>query len=194
MHSDCATAAGINIRSNMITPATPSFSANQLSRAEVIVRPMRQEDLSQVAAIAAHSYAEPWPQESFRVELTSKVSQPVVAERAGEIVGFIVAWIVTDEVEIANLTVKEAFRQRGLGRMLLMHVLALAQAKQCATAYLEVRRSNLAARRLYESMGFRDHGLRSRYYGRTGEDAIVMQKKLTAASSFLREESNNGVV
>lgn len=178
----------------MITPAIPSFSANRLSRADVILRRMRQDDLSQVAAIAAHSYAEPWPQESFRVELNSEVSHPVVAERAGEIVGFIVAWMVTDEVEIANLTVKETFRRRGLGRMLLTHVLALAQARQCATAYLEVRRSNWAARRLYESMGFNDHGLRSRYYGRTGEDAIVMQKKLTTASSFLREESNDGVV
>ncbi|KAA0224212.1 ribosomal protein S18-alanine N-acetyltransferase [bacterium] len=178
----------------MTDPATHLSPASRLNRAEVIIRRMRQDDLSQVAAIAAHSYAEPWPQESFRVELNSEVSQPVVAERAGEIVGFIVAWIVTDEIEIANLTVKETFRRRGLGRMLLTHVLALAQARQCATAYLEVRRSNWAARRLYESMGFNDHSLRSRYYGRTGEDAIVMQKKLTTASSFLREESNDGVV
>ncbi|RIK80427.1 ribosomal-protein-alanine N-acetyltransferase [candidate division KSB1 bacterium] len=178
----------------MTDPATHLSPASRLNRAEVIIRRMRQDDLSQVAAIAAHSYAEPWPQESFRVELNSEVSQPVVAERAGEIVGFIVAWIVTDEIEIANLTVKETFRRRGLGRMLLTQVLALAQARQCATAYLEVRRSNWAARRLYESMGFNDHSLRSRYYGRTGEEAIVMQKKLTTASSFLREESNDGVV
>lgn len=178
----------------MTDTETHSSPATRLSRSEVIIRRMRHDDLSQVAAIAAHSYAEPWPQESFRVELASEVSQPIVAERAGEIIGFIVAWMITDEVEIANLTVKETFRQRGLGRMLLTHVLALAQAKQCATAYLEVRRSNGAARRLYESMGFNTHSLRSRYYGRTGEDAIVMQKKLTAASSFLREESNDGVV
>lgn len=184
----------IDMSANIIEPGRLSSSHACLSRADVILRRMRHEDLPQVAAIATQSYAEPWPQESFRIELDSAVSHPIVAERAGEIIGFIVAWIVLDEVEIANLTVKETFRQRGLGRMLLTHVLALARSIKCACAYLEVRQSNVAARRLYESLGFTDHGLRSRYYGRSGEDAILMQKKLTAVSSSLREESNDGVV
>lgn len=161
------------------TPAIASGAASQRGReAEPVLRPMRNEDLPQVAAIAARSFTEPWPEESFRAELGSALSHAIVLECAGEIAGFMVFWLVADECEIANVTVKEGHRRRGLGRRLLNYALQQARQNRCTAAYLEVRRSNLAAQRLYTSLGFAVRGVRPGYYVRDGEDAVVMWKNL----------------
>lgn len=149
---------------------------------EINLRPMRLEDLPQVVAIEAQSHLEPWTQQAFRAELEgSLVAQPFVALRNEEIVGYVVPWFVVDEVQIANITVKENFRQRGLGRMLLEHVLTLAAERRSRVVYLEVRDSNTAARALYESIGFVVEGMRPKYYGRGQEDAVLMKKELLVA-------------
>lgn len=145
---------------------------------EFVLRPMRNEDLPEVAAIAARSFAEPWPEESFRAELGSAISHAIVLECANEIAGFMIYWLVADECEIANVTVKEGHRRRGLGRRLLNYALQQARQNRCTAAYLEVRRSNLAAQRLYTSLGFAVRGVRPGYYVRDGEDAVVMWKNL----------------
>ncbi|NUO80001.1 ribosomal protein S18-alanine N-acetyltransferase [candidate division KSB1 bacterium] len=146
------------------------------------LRAMQLEDLPQIVAIEAQSHLEPWTQHAFRAEMeTSLVAQPFVALRQDEIVGYIVPWFVADELQIANITVKESFRQLGVGRLLLAHALELAQQRHCRVAYLEVRDSNAAARALYASMGFVVEGVRPKYYGRAQEDAILMKKDLLEA-------------
>lgn len=146
------------------------------------LRAMQLEDLPQVVALEAQSHLEPWTQQAFRAELeTSLVAQPFVALRNEEIVGYVVPWFVADELQIANLTVKESFRQKGIGRTLLAHVLAMAEQRRCRIAYLEVRDSNVAARALYASMGFVVEGVRPKYYGRGQEDAVLMKKELLVA-------------
>ncbi len=143
------------------------------------LRAMQLADLPQVVAIEAQSHLEPWTQQAFRAELEgSLVAQPLVALRNDEIVGYVVPWFVVDEVQIANITVKENFRQRGIGRMLLEHVLKFAAERCSRVVYLEVRDSNAAARAMYESMGFVVEGVRPKYYGRGREDAILMKKEL----------------
>lgn len=145
----------------------------------IVLRPMQLADLPQVAAIEAQSHLEPWTQQAFRAELeTSLVAQPFVALRNEEIIGYIVPWFVADELQIANITVKESFRQLGVGRVMLMHVLEIAGKRDCRIAYLEVRDSNVAARGLYESLGFVLEGVRPKYYGRAQEDAVLMKKEL----------------
>lgn len=151
---------------------------------EWVLRAMRWEDLPQVVAIEAHSQRDPWPQQSFRAELDNHgVSQPLVAVRKNEVAGYIVPWFIADEVQIANIAVKENFRRRGLGRAMLSWVLHLALARYCRKVCLEVRRSNVAARRLYENLGFVVEGIRRNYYGREREDAILMKKELVPKSN-----------
>ena len=148
----------------------------------ITVRAMSLNDLPQVVAIEAQSHLEPWTQQAFRAELeTSLVAQPLVALRKDEIIGYVVPWFVVDELQIANLTVKESFRQLGVGRLMLTHVLQMASARNCRNAYLEVRDSNVAARALYESLGFFVEGVRPKYYGRAQEDAVLMKKNLLVA-------------
>jgi ribosomal-protein-alanine N-acetyltransferase len=151
---------------------------------EILLRAMHPDDLHQVVAIEAQSQLDPWPPPSFRAELeNSSVSRPLVAVRKNEIVGYIVPWFIEDEVQIATIAVKESCRRQGLGRFLLSHVLESALRRRCRLVFLEVRKSNLAARRLYESLGFVVDGLRSRYYSRGLEDAILMKKEMDPKSN-----------
>jgi len=92
-----------------------------------------------------------------------------VAEADGAVAGFLV-WRPTapDEVEILNLAVSAAFRRMGIAKALLAGLHA-------CDIFLEVRESNLPARGLYRSTGFREVGLRPGYYQNPDEGAIVMR-------------------
>ena len=88
------------------------------------------------------------------------------------IAGFAVARHTSpDEIEILNLAVDPPFRRRGVARGLITELLANFRG----SVYLEVRQSNIAARKLYHSMGFEAIGVRKDYYDSPGESAIVMK-------------------
>jgi ribosomal-protein-alanine N-acetyltransferase len=90
------------------------------------------------------------------------------------VAGFAAFWKVVDEMHINNLAVHPDCRGRGLGRQLLAGTLAAAHALGVRRATLEVRRSNVAAQRLYASAGFRVVGVRAGYYTQPAEDALVL--------------------
>ena len=94
--------------------------------------------------------------------------------------GYTCSWRVTDEVHLLNVAVQEGRRGRGIGRILVEAVIGEARAAQARTLFLEVRAGNVAARRLYRQLGFRDLGIRRGYYG-PGQDAIVMELRLDRA-------------
>jgi ribosomal-protein-alanine N-acetyltransferase len=95
--------------------------------------------------------------------------------RAGsEVVGYAGLWLMVDEAHITTFAIHPAWRRRRLGERLLLAVLDVARAQRAREATLEVRLSNLAARRLYEKYGFRPVGLRPNYYSDDREDALIM--------------------
>ena len=96
----------------------------------------------------------------------------VAAERQ-IICGFLAAHAIAGEWELENIVVGEGFRQQGIGLALLRALLKEAAAGHATEIFLEVRESNLAARRLYEKIGFRESGRRPRYYPDPVEDAIL---------------------
>ena len=95
-----------------------------------------------------------------------------------EVAGYVVAWFVADEGEIANLAVDPAGWGTGVGRALLDAALAEGERRGAAAVYLEVRDSNDRARRLYRSRDFEEVGRRRGYYQRPVEDAIVLRRML----------------
>jgi [ribosomal protein S18]-alanine N-acetyltransferase len=81
---------------------------------------------------------------------------------------------VLDQIHINNLAIRPDFRQRGLARHLLVKVLEEAKGLGATSVTLEVRRSNAVARRLYERAGFRLTGVRTSYYTKPIEDALIL--------------------
>jgi ribosomal-protein-alanine N-acetyltransferase len=148
---------------------------------EVYIRAMTLDDLADVVAIDSISFNLPWPERSFRYELTQNPNASswvaeVAASEAGDrrIAGMIVAWLIIDEAHIGTIAVHPDFRRKGIGQKLLAHSLLFCRARGAATAFLEVRRSNQAAQALYQRFGFEVIGERRRYYHDNSEDALLM--------------------
>ena len=141
----------------------------------LLIRKMLMNDLEQVTQIDAASFSLPWPARSFQFELTDNpASRSWVAELDGLVVGMIVAWLIVDDIHIATLAVYPEYRRRGVGRALLTHALTAAKAEGALRSFLEVRESNLAARKMYLNFGFVEDGLRKRYYKDNNENAVLM--------------------
>ena len=139
------------------------------------VEPMTLDDLPSVHAIERASFAVPWPDDAYRNEIqTNRLATYVVARLGEDVVGFAGLWVMVDEAHITTFAVDPRWRRRGVGERMLLTLLDLAVARQAREATLEVRLSNLPARKLYEKHGFRPVGIRVRYYSDNGEDALIM--------------------
>lgn len=82
-----------------------------------------------------------------------------------------------------NIVVAPEMRGRGIGRFLLKKMIEEGISSGSGSVWLEVRPSNLAARKLYGRMGFREVARRRRYYRDTSEDALVMALELSPVQS-----------
>jgi ribosomal-protein-alanine N-acetyltransferase len=137
--------------------------------------PMRAGDLDAVGAIERASFDSPWPVDAYRSELeTNRLAQYLVARAGDEIAGYGGMWLMVDEAHIITFAIHPSWRRQHIGDRLLLAMLDIAVDAGAHEATLEVRLSNLPARRLYEKFGFRPVGLRPRYYSDNGEDALIM--------------------
>ncbi len=145
----------------------------------VSIRPMRTSDLDRVCAIEEEIFPCPWSRTSFQDELTTnRCVFPWVAEKAGDVVAYLVSWLVEDELHIGNIAVAPSLQGEGVGRALFAHCLERAVERGVTRATLEVRVSNTRAIALYEGHGFIPVAMRKGYYSDTGEDAVVMLKMI----------------
>jgi [ribosomal protein S18]-alanine N-acetyltransferase len=143
------------------------------------VRPMIAADLPRVLEIEQVAFKNPWSADLLRRELGHDWSTILVAEEPGprgqmSLLGFVIFWVVHDELHVLNVATAPEHRGRGVGRVVLQAALDHGRRKRCTLATLEVRRSNGAALGLYRDFGFRPVGIRPNYYVDEGEDAIVM--------------------
>jgi ribosomal-protein-alanine N-acetyltransferase len=136
---------------------------------------MRLEDLEEVQRIEEASFSTPWPPNAYRSELmTNRLASYLVARIEGRIVAYGGMWLMVDEAHITTFAVHPAWRRQRIGERLLIAFFDLARDRHARELTLEVRLSNLGARRLYEKYGFRPVGLRPRYYSDNNEDALIM--------------------
>jgi [ribosomal protein S18]-alanine N-acetyltransferase len=141
----------------------------------LIIRPMIADDLPAVQAIERASFTTPWPPHAYRQELeTNRLAHYLTAMIGETLVGYGGIWLMVDEAHITTFAIHPVWRRRHIGERLLLALLDLALEARAREATLEVRISNLAARRLYEKYGFRPVGIRPRYYSDNGEDALIM--------------------
>lgn len=143
------------------------------------VRPMQESDLDAVLEIENAAQPTPWSRNIFAEGIASGHDCEVV-EKDGQIAGFQVVSRVLDEAHLLNVVIAPAFQRRGLGWALINRLIERCEEKDTSVIFLEVRKSNIAARQLYEHIGFNEIGVRRAYYrsaeGR--EDAILMMMEL----------------
>jgi len=146
---------------------------------EILIRPMVESDVSDVVSTERASYQFPWSDGIFRDCLrVGYICRVVTVE--DRVMGYGVMSVGAGEAHILNLCIREAFRCLGIGRRLLSYLLDRAAASGMSEAFLEVRPSNTAAIRLYQSLGFEPVGTRRGYYQAVGgrEDAAVLKLSL----------------
>ena len=145
----------------------------------VIERLTGPEDLDGVLAVDDASFNRPWTRAMYESEFLNRDTARLHVHRLPEcrVAGYIATWVIVDEVHINNLAVRPEFRNRGLGSALLAFALEDGERHGAPRATLEVRRSNEAARRLYERHGFRLAGVRRDYYSHPTEDALVLWRE-----------------
>ncbi len=130
--------------------------------------------LDGIMEIENQSFSDPWSRAGFADYLDVPDGEIVALEDRGAVAGFAVYHVSFEESELYNIAVRESCRGQGLGRALLDAVLDRARARGAEKMYLEVRKSNAAARGLYKAAGFAVCGERRGYYERPTEDAVLM--------------------
>ncbi len=145
------------------------------------------DDVDAIFAIEIVSFSCPWPRDAFETEIDKQAwSRVVVAQQDGVVVGFMVYWLVVDEMQLSNIAVLPMMRRRGVARALLDYLIWDGVEAGKRVLFLEVRTSNEAAINLYRNYGFIDLDMRKGYYADNGEDALVMVLKLNEMPSLKR--------
>lgn len=126
-------------------------------------------------AIEALSAVHPWSRAAFERELAEPQARWLVAEQAGAVLGFGGIRCVGEEAQLYELAVHPEVRLTGVGRSLLVALIAEAERVGCRRMTLEVAHENHAAIRLYTTSSFRPVGRRKGFYG-SGRDALLMER------------------
>lgn len=148
---------------------------------QILICKMTFDDLQGVYEVEENSFPIPWPISSFESELKNILATYLVAKIENKIVGYIGMWFVMDECHIMNLAVHPNYRNIGIAKKLVAELFKLCKKHHSKYIMLEVRKSNIAAQKLYEKLGFVYEVERKDYYknsDNTREDAIVMGKEL----------------
>ena len=144
---------------------------------------MTEHDLLEVVEIEESSGLSRWGWAAYYAELQGSNSHLMLVARIAEaerrphrfsVAGYIVARSGASELHINNVAVREPYRRRGIGQVLLEQILAEGRRSNIPTAFLELRAGNQAALALYQDCGFRITARRSKYYTDPVEDALVM--------------------
>lgn len=142
---------------------------------EVTIRKMTIEDVEQVFEIEKLSFTLPWTKDSFYYEMTTNENAYyVVAETEQGIAGYCGMWLVLDEAHVTNIAILPDERGKKLGERLMRAAMEAAKGQGAVLMTLEARVSNEPALNLYRKLGFKNGGIRKRYYTDNFEDAIVM--------------------
>jgi ribosomal-protein-alanine N-acetyltransferase len=158
----------------------------------LIFRKMTVDDVPAVVDLDQKSFSLPWPERSFRFELTDNpASRCWVADLDGKIVGMIVVWLLVDEAHVATVATHPDYRRQGIGRRLLAHALRHMIRDGARSSFLEVRESNLAAQEMYRTFGYEVTGRRRRYYRDNDEDAILMNLDSLDAERLMMVEERS---
>lgn len=144
---------------------------------DLVIRKMEERDIDSVVHIENRVYNTPWSRRSFEMEVSeNKLARYFVAELDNRLVAYAGIWLIVGEVHITNIAVDPDYRGRGISNYLMERMIDEARSMNCFAMTLEVRVGNFTAQNLYKKYGFKEAGIRPKYYADSGEDAIIMWK------------------
>ena len=138
---------------------------------------MTLPDLDSISDILTCEFDDFWNYNLFKSELENKNSMYIVAKLNNQIVGFAGIWLSVDDIHITNIVVKKNCRNQKIGSLMLNNLIELCENRTKKSITLEVNSNNIPAQKLYQKFGFKNVGIRKKYYNNT-EDAIIMTKTL----------------
>jgi len=145
--------------------------------AELTIKSMGHGHLSSVTEIEEEVFKNPWTEEMFRQEVEdNQISRAYVALDGEQLIGYIVAWFLRDEIHLLNIAVVPSCQRRGIGRRLMHFLIDVARRERKEMITLEVRESNEVAIELYRSLGFTPIGIHREYYQDDKEHALLMAR------------------
>jgi len=144
----------------------------------VEIRKLKLRDLTAIEEIERQSYPTPWSRSMFAGELSkpSSICLGAIDVEANRLVGYLIISRYVDAWHVMNIAVENEFRRHGVATRLMGRLFEITSGDGRRGYTLEVRVSNDAAIRLYESLDFKARGLRRGYYTDNREDALIMWK------------------
>ena len=138
---------------------------------------MTEDHVTQVAELEKLCFSDPWSERSVASEVHNQLALWLVALDGNRVAGYVGSQTVIDESDMMNIAVHPDYRRQGIARLLVDHLVEELKKRGSHCLTLEVRASNDPARRLYDSMGFIQVGLRKNYYRNPKEDACILRKE-----------------
>lgn len=137
--------------------------------------PMQLDDLDCIMEIEAASFTDAWTRSGFEESLAQVYARMYTAKIDKSIVGYCCLYQILDEGEIINVAIHPQWRGQGFGGRMLRFLLEEGQKAGVNRFILDVRESNIAAQKLYESAGFEKIALQKRFYDTPVEDGWLME-------------------
>lgn len=163
---------------NDLNSPTQVLAKKDFNDVTLTIQSLRNDHLKDVAQLDKILFGSSWSLDSFRKEIQNKVSTNFVICNDTIIIGYAITWMIVDELQINKIAVIHDYRNLGVASWMLDFILQQAQLKKLSTAFIEVRRSNESAIHLYQKFGFKEFGVRPKYYDSPKEDALLMQRQI----------------
>ena len=140
----------------------------------ITFRKMTKDDADAVAELELKCFAMPWSRADFLRENNNELAEYVIGELDKKIVAYAGAWVSFDQAEVMHIAVEPKLRGQGIGTLIFGELIKAVKERGATSITLEVRPSNTAAIKLYESFGLKSVGRRKGYYLDNNEDALIM--------------------
>ena len=137
----------------------------------------KPDDFKEIAALEKECFAHPWSENAIK-EGYENNTKYLCFKQFGKVLGYVGVDTVLDEGYITNVAVTKMARRMGIGEKLLDALFCFAKENGLSFLTLEVRKSNLAAIKLYEKCGYKKVGERPGFYTDPKEDAILLTKEV----------------
>ncbi len=144
-----------------------------MQKIDFTLEPATLTDAYDIHLIEKECFSSPWSENQIRDEILKENAIFLTAKNSDNLCGYISGQLILDEFYINNVAVTKRYRNNGIASALINNLINRLQETNCVLATLEVRESNVNARRVYEKFGFLNLGIRKDFYSHPKENACI---------------------